>query len=870
MYVKTPSHDELPPPPYDEKALPLVQNPTSTASAESARNDVGLDTDNVTLLPVEFKNKPVFDEHKDTNYSSPNNTSLNNKIQTNSPPPPIDETIALMSCSSPENSTEILISPSSSTTPEIVCPAEKKLSDTSTTQMRHIKRIESAPNIPVVSISDVDGKVPLPSNKSMSNLQNNDDNRRNTLMINASSTETPKQYLERMQDTLSKTELTLLLAKNKDAFHEAVFQAYLDSFDFHEDPIDIALRKFLMECCLPKETQQIDRVIEAFAKRYHACNPSLFPSSDTAYVLAFSLLMLHTDAFNKSVKRKMTKEEFVKNSRIDGLPSEILEILYDNITFTQFIYAEDDTDVNGLKMMTSPAEYRHSKIFGSSKERKKTVRPKNDPYHVIQNKTHTDFTPTLRNVVPVENPYSYKGTLAEIDTFYLYRAFTNAHTIRITGVRARRNSNNALQPTSSSIHSLEEEEKGGTFLLKITKAGILNRKVDLLEGGKKATGFLRSWKQFGVILSGSQLMFFKDISWFKTQMTEFLDPSKVTKIPVLKPDVILMTADSITVYDKSYTKYVNVFRLVCPKGHQYLFEADCEEEMNDWIIKINYAAAFKTAGVKMRYTKCSNKERKRGRRSSITDSGKDVLGRPEAKTEDLQGKIATLTSQLNTDVRFIKNLVIMIPYKAATRDRILSVASGIGKRFKQTCLELTRLVCYHEIMEKDLCQSVMEDQDYWSRRKSTNKSGYERKYRGGTIKRERDIRSEYHNEIDRQNTASTCTLDLAHSADSSVTYSILVTPTLPSILGSNPPNFDSEMSDLFGLHTLNTNNDHIEREGKDHFRDDASSFIEIGFEDGRDLDNEQEIHPNNNTTFDETKGTIINSNNSSEGLKVLE
>lgn len=36
--------------------------------------------------------------------------------------------------------------------------------------------------------------------------------------------------------------------------------------------------------------------------------------------------MLHTDAFNKSVKRKMTKEDFVKNTRIDGVSSEILEV----------------------------------------------------------------------------------------------------------------------------------------------------------------------------------------------------------------------------------------------------------------------------------------------------------------------------------------------------------------------------------------------------------------------------------------------------------------------------------------------------------------------------------------------------------------
>lgn len=38
--------------------------------------------------------------------------------------------------------------------------------------------------------------------------------------------------------------------------------------------------------------------------------------------------MLHTDAFNKNVKRKMSKEDFVKNTRIDGVPPEILEVIF--------------------------------------------------------------------------------------------------------------------------------------------------------------------------------------------------------------------------------------------------------------------------------------------------------------------------------------------------------------------------------------------------------------------------------------------------------------------------------------------------------------------------------------------------------------
>lgn len=49
-------------------------------------------------------------------------------------------------------------------------------------------------------------------------------------------------------------------------------------FDFTHNALDIALRRLLMQISLPKETQQIDRVLEAFAKRYEVCEPGLFGS----------------------------------------------------------------------------------------------------------------------------------------------------------------------------------------------------------------------------------------------------------------------------------------------------------------------------------------------------------------------------------------------------------------------------------------------------------------------------------------------------------------------------------------------------------------------------------------------------------------
>ena len=63
-----------------------------------------------------------------------------------------------------------------------------------------------------------------------------------------------------------------------DTFHAAALRAYLDRFDFNGDPLDVALRRLLMDVGLPRETQQIDRVIEAFAARYRYCHPDLFAS----------------------------------------------------------------------------------------------------------------------------------------------------------------------------------------------------------------------------------------------------------------------------------------------------------------------------------------------------------------------------------------------------------------------------------------------------------------------------------------------------------------------------------------------------------------------------------------------------------------
>lgn len=36
--------------------------------------------------------------------------------------------------------------------------------------------------------------------------------------------------------------------------------------------------------------------------------------------------MLHTDAFNKHNRGKMSRADYVKNTRLDGVPNEVLEV----------------------------------------------------------------------------------------------------------------------------------------------------------------------------------------------------------------------------------------------------------------------------------------------------------------------------------------------------------------------------------------------------------------------------------------------------------------------------------------------------------------------------------------------------------------
>uniref|UniRef100_A0A8C9TAZ1 ARF guanine nucleotide exchange factor 1 n=1 Tax=Scleropages formosus TaxID=113540 RepID=A0A8C9TAZ1_SCLFO len=143
------------------------------------------------------------------------------------------------------------------------------------------------------------------------------------------------QFLHQ-EERLDSTQVGEFLGDN-DRFNKEVMYAYVDQMDFQGKDFVSALRMFLEGFRLPGEAQKIDRLMEKFAARYLECNQgqTLFASADTAYVLAYSIIMLTTDLHSPQVKNKMTKEQYIKMNRgindSKDLPEEYLSAIYDEI-----------------------------------------------------------------------------------------------------------------------------------------------------------------------------------------------------------------------------------------------------------------------------------------------------------------------------------------------------------------------------------------------------------------------------------------------------------------------------------------------------------------------------------------------------------
>ncbi|MFH4975376.1 hypothetical protein AB6A40_002085 [Gnathostoma spinigerum] len=152
------------------------------------------------------------------------------------------------------------------------------------------------------------------------------------------------EYLYRGEG-LRKSAVGDYLGENE-PFNLEVLNKFCQLHDFTDLILVQALRQFLWSFRLPGESQKIDRMVNAFAKRYCENNPTVFSSIDTCYILCFAVVMLNTSLHNRNVKNSLSLDGFITMYRgIDegkDVPKELLESIYESIRTEPFQFPSDE------------------------------------------------------------------------------------------------------------------------------------------------------------------------------------------------------------------------------------------------------------------------------------------------------------------------------------------------------------------------------------------------------------------------------------------------------------------------------------------------------------------------------------------------
>ncbi|XP_034546798.1 PH and SEC7 domain-containing protein 2 [Notolabrus celidotus] len=205
------------------------------------------------------------------------------------------------------------------------------------------------------------------------------------------------------------------LGKNND-FSQLVASEYLSFFDFSGLSLDRALRNFLRAFPLMGETQERERVLVHFSRRFCHCNPQT-PSSegqnhesddddddDGAHTLTCALMLLNTDLHGHNIGKKMSCQQFISN--LDGLnngkdfPKDLLKILYNSIKNEKLEWAVEEEELR-----KSLSELVEEQCEGGSK-RVARVTDGNNPFIAI---------PILLNAVTYKHGVLTRKSHADMD-----------------------------------------------------------------------------------------------------------------------------------------------------------------------------------------------------------------------------------------------------------------------------------------------------------------------------------------------------------------------------------------------------------------------------------------------------------------------
>uniref|UniRef100_A0A8C7GAV6 Pleckstrin and Sec7 domain containing n=1 Tax=Oncorhynchus kisutch TaxID=8019 RepID=A0A8C7GAV6_ONCKI len=149
-------------------------------------------------------------------------------------------------------------------------------------------------------------------------------------------------------DGFRKSDVARHLSKNNDFSHK-VAEEYLHFFNFTGLNVDQALRTLLKQFSLMGETQERERVLSHFSRRYLHCNPILIPTEDGVHTLTCALMLLNTDLHGHNIGKRMSCTQFIDN--LEGLnegqdfPKDLLKALYNSIKNEKLQWTIDEEEM---------------------------------------------------------------------------------------------------------------------------------------------------------------------------------------------------------------------------------------------------------------------------------------------------------------------------------------------------------------------------------------------------------------------------------------------------------------------------------------------------------------------------------------------
>ena len=444
---------------------------------------------------------------------------------------------------------------------------------------------------------------------------------------------------------------------------------------------------------------------------------------DQAYFIAFSILILHTDVFNKNNKRKMQKPDYVKNTRGEGISDDILECFYENISYTPFIHVEDANTRD--RHLAKPRRTLFKST--SSEHLSRVAREPMDPYSLILDGKLGSLRPSLMDVMDLDDTFNAVGSAGPPDMDDLHQAFTKSGILQIVSLRSR--------PDAFMQSSLDNpaESNPGLVDIKVAKVGLLWRKDPKKKRARSP------WAEWGAVLTFSQLYFFRNVTWVRSLMAQYDAyvkngrPGTLVFRPPLadfKPDAIMSTNDAVALLDSSYKKHKYAFQFVRHNSLEEVFLAASEYEMNDWIGKLNYAAAFRTTGVRTKGMIATNYEGQRYRTShpvgsvsslnSPQSADQDPPPSPSIDTDivaefvtarrqlmsqkirETNEKLSATQQQLDELLRNARHLQILTPVHGRARESVIMAAGRMAAKLKWVRQDIWRNKCYREVLLRDL------------------------------------------------------------------------------------------------------------------------------------------------------------------------